>query len=464
MCVRFVTTLLLLLALLGLGTVAAQEDTKAKIARLEKELAAKKEFDFGLHNELRHLYSGIDVKRSLAHCDAIFRHDPTNEYTLDCIGARNADKARAKAALLSVAEKNPELVALGASCRLKAAELSTDPAERKSLLKQVADAKGTGLYKHKALAGARLTAADRPKTAAPWTIPVLVINYFPLTADKTKTDIAVTSNVGAPVKEIEAKCKKQTQEVVEALEEGSRFRPYSNEKAKPSLKYTVVDTITYYEAVPRHSKKKNYTDYNAVMDRVKIREWVEEKGVREVWIWGYHSKEIAPVESNMASVHGNVSNSHRDPFDLPVLKHTYTVYHYNYERGTDMAVHNHLHQIEAVMRHHGGELWQTFEGKPGAWRNGNCHFPVNGVKDYDYANKRYVESDIEDWKPEGFGKKQKMNCDRWAGSDLKWYVYWMNAIPGIDNKLTYKNRPLGNWWEFIGDYDQAVTRKTKLTD
>ena len=38
-----------------------------------------------------------------------------------------------------------------------------------------------------------------------------------------------------------------------------------------------------------------------------------------------------------------------------------------YERGTDMAVHNHLHQIEAVMRQYGGELWQTFEGNPGAW-------------------------------------------------------------------------------------------------
>ena len=35
-----------------------------------------------------------------------------------------------------------------------------------------------------------------------------------------------------------------------------------------------------------------------------------------------------------------------------------------YKRGTDMAVHNHLHQIEAVMRQYGGEQWQTFEGNP----------------------------------------------------------------------------------------------------
>ncbi|HNQ87557.1 MAG TPA: hypothetical protein PKM73_02855 [Verrucomicrobiota bacterium] len=30
----------------------------------------------------------------------------------------------------------------------------------------------------------------------------------------------------------------------------------------------------------------------------------------------------------MSSRHGDVSNSDRDPDDLPVLKHAYTVYHY----------------------------------------------------------------------------------------------------------------------------------------
>ena len=52
-----------------------------------------------------------------------------------------------------------------------------------------------------------------------------------------------------------------------------------------------------------------------------------------------------------------LSNSDRDPDDLPILKNTYTVYHYNYERDTQEAVHNHIHQIEAVMRKHGGQIW-----------------------------------------------------------------------------------------------------------
>ena len=36
---------------------------------------------------------------------------------------------------------------------------------------------------------------DEPK--AEWTVPVLVLRYFPVTADRETIDIAVTANVGA---------------------------------------------------------------------------------------------------------------------------------------------------------------------------------------------------------------------------------------------------------------------------
>lgn len=306
--------------------------------------------------------------------------------------------------------------------------------------------------------------ADGPETKAPWTIPVLVLKYFPLTPDGKEIDKKITNNVGGPLDAMRRKVDAMTRETITALEEGSRFRAYTNPKAEPSLKYAIVDTLEYLEPVPHHRKKKGFADYNAILERAKIKDYVMEKGVKEVWIWGYHSKEIGPVESNMASVHGDISNSHRDPLDLPVFPRTYTVYHYNYERGASMAVHNHLHQIEALMRHHGGDLWKTFEGKPGAWRAGNCHFPPNGRKDYDWTNKEFVESDIEDWRPEGFGKKKKINCDVWDCDDMKWYIYWMRSIPGKDNGLTFKGRPLTNWWVFTGDYDFAVARKVKAVE
>jgi hypothetical protein len=189
---------------------------------------------------------------------------------------------------------------------------------------------------------------------------------------------------------------------------------------------------------------------------------VEDKGIKEVWIWGYHSKELAPWESNMAGPYGDVSNSDRDQADLPVLKKTYTVYHYNYERGTSEAVHDHIHQIEAIMRRNGRPLWQVFEGKQGAWRAGNCHCPPNAESDYDWSNKRFVESDIEDWKPEGFGQMQKINCDKWDGDGLKWFIYWMRSMPGAGNGLTYEGKKLTNWWIYVGDYDLAVSQAVGL--
>jgi hypothetical protein len=302
---------------------------------------------------------------------------------------------------------------------------------------------------------------NRPK--AKWTVPVLVLRYFPVTADKRKIDIAVTSNVDAPLRTIREKCDRITRQAMAALEEGSRFRAYRDPKAVPSLKYTVVDTIDYLEAVPRNPEKPDKADYIKILQRAKIRDYVEKKGVKEVWIWGYHSKDLGPWESNMSSPYGDISNSDRDPLDLPVFKKTYVVYHYNYERDTSEAVHNHIHQIEAVMRHNGGELWKRWEGEPGNWRCGNCHFPPNGRKDYDWANKEYVESDIEDWKPEGFGKKMRLNCDKWGGDSLKWFIYWMRSMPGEGNRLTLRGRPLTNWWVFMGDYDHAMRNRVELT-
>jgi hypothetical protein len=312
------------------------------------------------------------------------------------------------------------------------------------------------------LASTTRAADEKPTLSGPWTVPVLVLRYFPVTLDGQKIDVAVTSNVSAPLDVIRKKCDRMTKETADALEQGSRFRAYKNAEAKPSLTYKIVAEKEYLEPVPHHPTKKGYTDYNKLLEREDIKTWVEEKGIKEVWIWGYHSKQLAPWESNMASPHGDISNSDRDAADLPILKKTYVVYHYNYERGTSEAVHNHIHQIESVMRHHGGRLWRTFEGRRGAWRAGNCHFPPNAEKDYDWNNKRFVDSDIEDWRPEGFGRMQKLNSDKWDGDGLKWFIYWMRSIPGMDNGLTLQGRPLTNWWIYMGDYDAAIRHKVGL--
>jgi hypothetical protein len=272
-----------------------------------------------------------------------------------------------------------------------------------------------------------------------------------------------------------------SQEILTALQQGSRYHGYKNRAAPPSLIYTVVRTFEFLEPLPTIARPGQVpiTDYNQIVKRVNIERWVEREGVKEVWIWGYHGGVLDLWESNMAGPHGDISNSNRDPKDLPVLSKTYTVYHYNYQRGASEAVEDHIHQIEAVLNFVDGRertppekwsellFWGKFVGsdrthkivRPGC---GWAHYPPNAERDYDWANTRYVATDIEDWKPDGTGKKKRINCDRWGGNSLNWFVYWMQNIPGANHRLTYNGKKLANWWVFIGDFDQAMQRGMKL--
>lgn len=295
-------------------------------------------------------------------------------------------------------------------------------------------------------------------------IPVLVINYFPV--KQGRIDRQVTGDVSAPLETIRRHTLETTQRVIRALETGSIYHGYKDPDAQPSLRYNTLETLEFLEPLPTYHKPGHQTpmtDYNAIMHRVNIRHWVEEQGIKEVWLWGYHGGVIDIWESNMAGPHGDISNSDRDPNDLPVLDKTYTVYHYNYQRGASEAVEDHMHQIEAVLRFIDPHLfWDEFVGKPGEGRCGWAHYPPNAERDYDWANSNYVWTDIEDWKPDGSGQKQRMNCTRWNCDSLTWFIYWMQNLPGANNDLTYQGRPLTNWWRFIGDFDEAMATQKHL--
>jgi hypothetical protein len=310
----------------------------------------------------------------------------------------------------------------------------------------------------------------RPRAARPvggeFTIPILVVNYFP--TQGSRIDIRVTGDVGAPLERIQSHTRDTTEEVMHTLETGSIYHGYKDPDARPSLHYRLVDTLEFQEPLPTFHKAGHrvpMTDYRAVMEQVDVRHWVEEEGVKEIWLWGYHGGVIDIWESNMAGPFGDVSNSDRDLHDLPVLDSTYTVYHYNYQRSVSEAVEDHIHQIESVLKHVDHNLfWNRFVGKPGAWRCGWAHFPPNGQRDYDWANKDYVWTDIEDWRPDGEGEKKRINCTRWDCDSLTWFVYWMQNLPGADNGLTFRGRPLTNWWTFTGDFDAAMASGMGLVE
>ena len=68
--------------------------------------------------------------------------------------------------------------------------------------------------------------------------------------------------------------------------------------------------------------------------------------------------------------------------------------------------------------------------------------------------------DMDDWKPDGSGKKTRMNCEGWGGNRLRWFIFCMQHWPGPANGLQFEGKPLSTWWVFIGDYDLA--RETRF--
>jgi hypothetical protein len=305
-----------------------------------------------------------------------------------------------------------------------------------------------------------------PIPELPFTIPILLISYYPVRDGLI--DIEIAGDVNGPLEDMREHVMRTTQRVIEALEQGSRYHAYKDANAQPSLRYEIVDQIEFFEPLPTYTKSGHrlpMTDYSAMMARINVRQWVEERGVKEIWLWSYAGNKITGWESNMAGPFGDISNSDRDPTDLPRLSKTYIVYHYNYQRGPSEATEDHMHQIEATLREIDYDLfWNKFVGKTGEGRCGWAHFPPNGERDYDWANETFIETDIEDWTPEGGGSKKRMNCERWNRDSLTWFTFWMQNLPGADNGLTYRDRPLTNWWTFIGAFDEAMTNRMKLVE
>ena len=323
-------------------------------------------------------------------------------------------------------------------------------------------------------------------------MPVLVIQYIP-TKDGTNVDSEILGK--SSIADFKKKLLLFNKRTKFMLEEATRYHGYQNPSARPSLGYRVVHYVTAYEIMPpgkragEKTKPDFFPDYIQILNRFRAGEFVTNRNVKEIWLWGYHTAGIVPVESNMSSpATGDISNSYRDNEDLPIYDRTYVLYNYNSMRSQNEAVHNHGHQLEAILSHINKQqdgnsrlFWDQFCGRDAnkkfaQGRCGNTHCPPNAKGDYDYQNMNLVESDCEDWRPDGSGKRKEVNAARWRDLPYKWpngiapsekteshyYIYWMQNMPGRENGIRFENHMLNNWWEFAADWDKAFREKAGL--
>ena len=348
-----------------------------------------------------------------------------------------------------------------------------------------------------------------PIAGALWEVPVVLIEYLP-TADGFSLDTLKAPDFywSNPVSldSMETQILTFAKRRKMMVEEGSRFRGYSDPAALPSLAYRVVDHIIVYDQMPPHPTKRSldlvghprFEDWFAVFDDLQLRPLMEAKNVKELWVaWaafdgGFPSydPEVFNVddmrvgwESNMSSpTTGDISNSDQDPNDAPVLSHTYIIYGINYRRSQSEAVHNVGHQLERMMsyaawRQDGDDrlFWRDFVGQNAkgefiTGRAGWTHMPPNTTENYDYYNTTPVASDIEDWRPDHSGKKALVNVDTWTQltypwpgepdfpqrGEAQWYTFWFQNYPGRGNTIPHGSKWMTNWWTFVADWDAAV--------
>ncbi|MEY4489990.1 MAG: hypothetical protein RIQ79_2498 [Verrucomicrobiota bacterium] len=329
-----------------------------------------------------------------------------------------------------------------------------------------------------------------PRANAIYDMPVVILSYLP-TADGVNLDTTETGGEAELTKVAAAKAKIATmnRQVKFSLSEGSRFRGYKNPSARPSLGYRVVKNIVVYEPLPPGKSdggSATFADYHQILTRFGADRWVMAGNVKEVWLWGYHTASIVPAESNMSSpTTGDISNSYRFNDDLPVYDRTYVLYNYNYGRSQNEAVHNHGHQLEAILSHvcqlqdgNDGLFWNSFCGRSNgafqAGRCGNTHFPPNATADYDYSRTAPVLSDCEDWRPDNSGQKKSVSARTWGSLTYAWpvvpagrteaqyYVYWMQNMPGFQNGIRSGDEVMRDWWEFTADWDGAIRKSAGL--
>ena len=205
-------------------------------------------------------------------------------------------------------------------------------------------------------------------------LPVVVVAFLP-TADGTTLDPATAPTYASSPPSLTTMRQQVERDAMRTkftLEEGSRFRGYANPGARPSLGVRVVDFIVVYEPTPQGPASATGTglpiyrpDYHSMFRRLNAERYVNELGVKEFWIYdpildsglpfynpGIHREEYfrESPESNMSSpLTGDISNSRRDPNDLPVYDRTYTVFsHYIGRLGLGSG-HVRGHQLEAIL-------------------------------------------------------------------------------------------------------------------
>ena len=175
---------------------------------------------------------------------------------------------------------------------------------------------------------------------------------------------------------------------------------------------------------------------------------------------------------------------------------------HNYERTTDLAIHSFGHRFESMMRavydginvefdhfykkvykesqlHNWGRFYGyiknygdgKFADQVGYAHIGLCHFPPNGINDYDYGLSSYAYTYADEWLDYPrlrLNKRtaRKVNKTEWAhkGGDQWGYMIWFHGHMPHFKGINPIDGYLNNWWLYCYDYKNARKLEAQLQE
>src|SRR3989344_5168330 len=205
-----------------------------------------------------------------------------------------------------------------------------------------------------------------PSTHTAKEVKVLQLKFFPVDASGVNIDRSIVGPgfAKSTLSEMRALSAEWDAKNVQILTDATKFRGYKNSSALPALQYKIIENKEYLTPAPLSQNKVPWNahiptyrfDFMKILGDINMCDYVDNKGVRQVWYQAYHFGPTEPYESNMSmgrkssaywnhGTYGNISNSEQIN-DMPVCENTYVLVGVGDPNGT---LHDLGHQIEVTL-------------------------------------------------------------------------------------------------------------------
>ncbi|MCX8179661.1 MAG: hypothetical protein N3E38_02955 [Candidatus Aenigmarchaeota archaeon] len=302
-------------------------------------------------------------------------------------------------------------------------------------------------------------------------IPTMSVVFIPLNNDGS-VDISSTGSWKERDKNVLiTHIKHQSEKLAEAINHGSRYHWFKDSESTSSVNYYITDVKIIYEKL---STSNGYVDLESILTKIDVCNYVDNSYIKEIWLWVYDN--VKPIEfitimGDKSKESWNMDLDNDGEYDygyiaqqcqiLPICKNSYTVYNFGVTSSLGIILSNYSHRIETTLSYVDAYVWDIFTSSCGT---PDCPPNLNWPTClYNWDSEATVKSTCIDWNPDpNSAKTSDISCHTWYGrrcekdDGFEYKIWWLQNLPGKNNKIVAYGSKVKNWWEFIGNFDEVI--------